>query len=176
MTLRVKGSRTNQSLPAVVDPDAMRLADDPMLPRASFSLGMMMGRGYINGKTFDILPDGTISSDEHHSTVGTDEIWEVVNESGMDHPWHQHVNDAQVLSIAGGDASFAKYAQLYTRAPAWKDTIIIPKMGQRDLPPADPRLHGDDDVPLPHPRARGHRHDGHVAHHGRRDGRRHGRM
>jgi FtsP/CotA-like multicopper oxidase with cupredoxin domain len=129
MTLRVKGSRTSQALPAVVNPGAMRLADDPMLPRASFALSMMMGRGYINGKTFDVLADGTISSDEHHSTVGTDEIWEVVNDSGMDHPWHQHVNDAQVLSIAGGDAIYAKYAQLYTRIPAWKDTIIIPKWG-----------------------------------------------
>jgi FtsP/CotA-like multicopper oxidase with cupredoxin domain len=129
MTLRVKGSRVSQALPTLVDPGAMRLADDPMLPRASFSLGMMMGRGYINGKTFEVLPDGTISSDQHHSTVDTDEIWEVVNESGMDHPWHQHVNDAQVLSIAGGDASFAKYAQLYTQVPAWKDTIIVPKMG-----------------------------------------------
>jgi FtsP/CotA-like multicopper oxidase with cupredoxin domain len=129
MTLRVKGSRVNQPLPTAINPMAMRIADDPMLPRASFSLGMMMGRGYINGKTFEILADGTISSDQHHSTVGTDEIWEVVNESGMDHPWHQHVNDAQLLSIAGGDASFAKYAQLYTRIPGWKDTLIIPKWG-----------------------------------------------
>ncbi|HSM92479.1 MAG TPA: multicopper oxidase family protein [Anaeromyxobacteraceae bacterium] len=129
MTLRVKGSRTNAALPKAVYPGAVRLADDPMLPRASFALSMMMGRGYINGKSFDVLADGSISADEHHSTVDTDEIWEVVNQSGMDHPWHQHVNDAQVLSIAGGDANFAKYAQLYTRIPAWKDTIIVPKWG-----------------------------------------------
>jgi FtsP/CotA-like multicopper oxidase with cupredoxin domain len=36
---------------------------------------------------------------------------------------------------------------------------------QRDPAAAGPRLRRDDDVPLPHPRARGHRHDGHVAHH-----------
>jgi FtsP/CotA-like multicopper oxidase with cupredoxin domain len=129
MTLRVSGSRTSAALPKIVNPAATRLADDPMLPRASFALSMGMGRGYINGKTFDILADGSISADEHHSTVGTDEIWEVVNQSGMDHPWHQHVNDAQVLSIAGGDANYAKYAQLYTRIPGWKDTIVIPKWG-----------------------------------------------
>jgi FtsP/CotA-like multicopper oxidase with cupredoxin domain len=129
MTLRVKGSRVNQPLPAVVNPDAMRIADDPMLPRAQFALSMGQGRGYINGKTFDVLSDGSISSDLHMSTVGTDEIWEVVNQSGMDHPWHQHVNDAQVLSIAGGDANYAKYAQLYTRIPGWKDTVIVPKWG-----------------------------------------------
>lgn len=129
MTVKVAGSRTNPSLPTSVNPGAVRLADDPMLPRARFALSMGMGRGYINGKTFEILPDGTIISDEHMSMVDTDEIWEVVNQSGMDHPWHQHVNDAQVLSIAGGDASFAKYAQLYTRVPGWKDTIIVPKWG-----------------------------------------------
>ncbi|MGB8929848.1 MAG: multicopper oxidase family protein [Anaeromyxobacteraceae bacterium] len=129
MTLRVKKSRARQSLPAVVDPAAIRLTDDPMLPRARFALSMGQGRGYINGKSFDVLAGGSISADEHHSTVDTEEVWEVVNESGMDHPWHQHVNDAQVLSVSGGDASFAKYAQLYTRIPAWKDTIIIPKWG-----------------------------------------------
>jgi FtsP/CotA-like multicopper oxidase with cupredoxin domain len=129
MTLRVKGSRTAAALPKTVNPAATRLSDDPMLTRARFALSMGMGRGYINGVSFEILADGSIRADEHHSTVGTDEIWEVVNESGMDHPWHQHVNDAQLLSIAGGDSSFAKYAQLYTRAPAWKDVIIIPKWG-----------------------------------------------
>ena len=45
----------------------------------------------------------------------------------MDHPFHFHVNHAQVLSINGGDSA---YAVLYTTAPAWKDTIIVPKMGK----------------------------------------------
>jgi FtsP/CotA-like multicopper oxidase with cupredoxin domain len=90
---------------------------------------MGQGKGTINGVAFEVLPDGTVSAFEHHSRVGTDEIWEVVNESGMDHPWHQHVNDAQVLSVAGGDAAIARYAALYTTAPAWKDTLIIPKWG-----------------------------------------------
>jgi FtsP/CotA-like multicopper oxidase with cupredoxin domain len=46
--------------------------------------------------------------------------------SNMDHPWHQHVNPAQVLSISGGDAA---YTALYTKTPAWKDVVIVPKMG-----------------------------------------------
>jgi FtsP/CotA-like multicopper oxidase with cupredoxin domain len=90
---------------------------------------MGQGRGYVNGVTFEILSDGTIQACEHHSTVGTEEIWEVVNSSGMDHPWHQHVNDAQLIAASGGDAVFAGYAKLYTQAPAFKDTIIIPKGG-----------------------------------------------
>jgi FtsP/CotA-like multicopper oxidase with cupredoxin domain len=69
----------------------------------------------------------------HMSTVGTHEIWEIVNDSGMDHPWHQHVNDGQVIAASGGDAVFAGYAKLMTLAPAWKDTIIVPKGGSITL-------------------------------------------
>jgi FtsP/CotA-like multicopper oxidase with cupredoxin domain len=129
MTLRVRGARMRQDLPSAVNPAAARLADDPTLPRPRFALGMGQGRGYVNGVSFDVLPDGTIRSDEHHSTVGTDEVWEIVNDTGMDHPWHQHVNDGQILSISGGDAALARYAQLYTQCPGFKDTIIVPKWG-----------------------------------------------
>ncbi|MFA4966521.1 MAG: multicopper oxidase domain-containing protein [Thermoleophilia bacterium] len=48
----------------------------------------------------------------------------------MDHPWHQHVNPAQVLSISGGDAA---YASLYTQSPAWKDVVVVPKWGSVKL-------------------------------------------
>lgn len=124
------GSAKNlPSLKKPFNPEAARIGDDPMLARPRFTLSMSHGRGYINGTSFEILADGSIHAFHHHSTVGTDEIWEIVNGSGMDHPWHQHINDAQLLSVTGGDATFAKYAQLYTRVPAWKDTIIIPKWG-----------------------------------------------
>ena len=48
--------------------------------------------------------------------------------SMMDHPFHQHVNPAQVISITGGDTA---YKNFYTASPAWKDTVIVPKEGQR---------------------------------------------
>jgi FtsP/CotA-like multicopper oxidase with cupredoxin domain len=67
------------------------------------------------------------------STVGTEEVWEIVYESGMDHPWHQHVDDGQVIAASGGDSAYAAYAQLLTAAPAWKDTIIVPKGGSVTL-------------------------------------------
>jgi FtsP/CotA-like multicopper oxidase with cupredoxin domain len=133
MTLRVKGSRSSQALPSAVNPSAQRLSDDPALPRSRFVLSMGQGKGYVNGVSFEIQGDGTIVSDEHHSTVGTDEIWEIVNESGMDHPWHQHVNQAQVLAVSGGDSTYAPYAQLHTRAPAFKDTVVVPKWGSATL-------------------------------------------
>jgi FtsP/CotA-like multicopper oxidase with cupredoxin domain len=44
----------------------------------------------------------------------------------MDHPFHQHVNSAQVLAINGGDP---EYAYLYSTVPGWKDTVIVPAMG-----------------------------------------------
>jgi FtsP/CotA-like multicopper oxidase with cupredoxin domain len=132
MTLRVKGARVSQALPATNRPSvnlaAARLHDDPMLPRPRFVLSMGQGRGYINGVSFGEGPPDR-PYDEHHSMVDTDEIWEVVNDSGMDHPWHQHVNDGQVLSIAGGGAAFANYASLYTTVPGFKDVIIVPKWG-----------------------------------------------
>jgi FtsP/CotA-like multicopper oxidase with cupredoxin domain len=134
MTLQVGGSRASGSIPAAVNPGAMRLGGDTsMLPRAQFALSMGQGRGYINGISFDVMSDGTVHAAERHSTVGTDEIWEIVNQSGMDHPWHQHVNDGQVIAMSGGDAAIARYAQLMTVAPAWKDTIIVPKWGSVTL-------------------------------------------
>ena len=47
------------------------------------------------------------------------------NRTNMDHPFHQHVNAAQVLSITGADVSYPPYATL----PAWKDTVLVPKNG-----------------------------------------------
>lgn len=123
-TLTYDGSRTTQALPTVVDPAARRVTKDTsMLPKKSIALSMGQGAGYVNGITF---------VDHEHcytamSDVGDWEVWEVSNASNMDHPFHHHVNAAQVLSITGGDA---KYASLYTTIPAWKDVTIVPKFGK----------------------------------------------
>jgi FtsP/CotA-like multicopper oxidase with cupredoxin domain len=87
---------------------------------------MMMGRGYINGISFTDM----IHSYRIESHLGMYEVWEIFNQSGMDHPFHQHVNSCRVLSISGGDSA---YASLYTTIPAWKDVVIIPKMGSATL-------------------------------------------
>lgn len=125
-TLTYSG-RLNQNLPAMVDPDARReTIDTASLPRKQMSLSMSMSAGYINGITY---------TDHEHcykamSTLGDWEVWEIVNQSNMDHPFHHHVNSAQVISISGGDAN---YASIYTKAPAWKDVTIVPKMGRIEL-------------------------------------------
>lgn len=127
MTVTYKGTLSPaQSLPVTVNPSAVRL-DPMMLPggamvmaERTLTLSMGQGNGYINGMDFDVAPY------EVHSMLGTYEIWNIVNSSGMDHPFHQHVNAAQVLSVSGGDAN---YAALYPNIPAWKDTVLVPKAG-----------------------------------------------
>jgi len=111
-----------QRLPASINPAARRL-DPAALPIAAerhLVLGMKHGRGYINGQDFDVRPY-TITSKR-----GTYERWTISNPSGMDHPFHQHVNAAQVLSVTGGDPG---YASLYARIPALKDTVLVPMGG-----------------------------------------------
>lgn len=81
---------------------------------------MAMGRGLINGQDFDVNPL-TITS-----TVNTYEIWEISSLCMMDHCFHIHINDFQVLSVLGGDLA---YGALYTQIPAWKDTVYIPAGG-----------------------------------------------
>ncbi len=124
LTLAYKGSRLNQALPTVVNPSAARIS--PMIAKTEqMTLSMGRGRGYINGITFEMDGDQMIAH-QIHSMLGTYEVWEISNASGMDHPFHQHVNPCQVLSITGGDAG---YASFYTSAPAWKDVVIVPKWG-----------------------------------------------
>jgi len=111
-----------QNLPVSVNPDAKRLDSNALdiAARRTLTLSMGHGNAYINGQDFDVNPY-TITSH-----TGTYEIWTIVNESGMDHPFHQHVNASQILSISGDDTG---YASLYTSIPAWKDTVLVPKWG-----------------------------------------------
>ncbi len=125
MTLACKGPSAPDGIPAVVNPDADRAA--PSVKKTErIVLSMGRGKGYINGIPFTDMEHAYVV----HSEVGTWEVWEIVNQSGMDHPFHQHVNHCQVLSITGGDSG---YAAFYTKAPAWKDVVIIPKWGSAKI-------------------------------------------
>ena len=122
MTVSVAGAEAGDALPRVVNPDAHRIPVDYQAS-ARFTLSMGQGRGYINGISFGE------KSFVHMSRLGDVELWEIVNESGMDHPWHQHVNACQLVSASGGDSVYAAYARLYAQTPAWKDVVIVPKWG-----------------------------------------------
>lgn len=95
------------------------------MPKQTLVLSMdMSGNAYINGRDFDVQPL-TIESQ-----VGTYEVWQIINQTMMDHPFHLHTNPFQVLSVMGGDID---YARLYTATPAMKDTIIVPRCGNVTL-------------------------------------------
>jgi FtsP/CotA-like multicopper oxidase with cupredoxin domain len=120
LTLSYKGGRVNDTVPSLINPEAVRI--NPMVKKTErIVLSMGQGKGYINGISFSEAGYYTL-----HSHLGTYEVWEIVNQSGMDHPFHQHVNACQVLSITGGDAS---YASFLTKTPVWKDVVIVPKWG-----------------------------------------------
>jgi len=125
LTLDVTGTSADDALPEHVRLRARRLTPDlSALPRRTFTLRMQMMRGTINGYDFDINPY-TITSQLPERGAAY-EVWTIENASGMDHPWHQHVNGAQILSIQGGDSA---YRAFHTSVPGWKDTVIVPRGG-----------------------------------------------
>jgi FtsP/CotA-like multicopper oxidase with cupredoxin domain len=125
MTMDSQGEPIKDEIPSIIDGEARRPAMDySRLQYRRMFLGMGMGQGFINGKTFGN------DSFSIQSRLGTYEIWEFVNTTHMDHPMHQHVNAAMVLGIRGGDPD---YSALYAGIPAWKDTVIVPKMGSATL-------------------------------------------
>jgi FtsP/CotA-like multicopper oxidase with cupredoxin domain len=133
LTVNVAGTAVANRIPSSINSKAVRLAVPAGTPTRRISLDMGMGMGtmggslqaYINGISFSATNAYTATS-----TLNTYEIWEVVNNTMMDHPFHQHVNQAQVISITGGDTA---YSNFYTTSPAWKDTVIVPKMGSIKL-------------------------------------------
>ncbi|MEJ7728562.1 MAG: multicopper oxidase family protein [Polyangiaceae bacterium] len=65
---------------------------------------------FINGERW---PDVTPTMVDY----GTTEIWEVVNDAEMDHPFHLHGMFFQILDIDGA----------LPEALAWKDTVMVPR-------------------------------------------------
>ena len=140
LTANITGSSLSQSLPSSVNPNAVRIAvpTGAVTRNLTLSMGMMgggmmggMGMATINGVAFSENPDtGAIDAYTIPSFLNTYEVWNISNNSMMDHPFHQHVNHTQVISISGGDSA---YKNFYTTAPAWKDTVIVPAMGSIKL-------------------------------------------
>jgi FtsP/CotA-like multicopper oxidase with cupredoxin domain len=121
LTLRVSGSPLSGAIPSTINPAAQRINPNnvPISGQHTLALSMSMSNGYINGQDFDVNPYTIMS------TVGTYEIWTITNDSGMDHPFHQHVNPSQILAINGRAAAYPDY----TAMPALKDVVLVPKMG-----------------------------------------------
>ncbi|MFN2317159.1 MAG: multicopper oxidase family protein, partial [Gemmatimonadales bacterium] len=72
---------------------------------------MVLSQGFINGQLMDM------NRVDVRSTLGATEIWQLENIVGMDHPFHLHGFQFQVLDRDGVAEPF----------PAWKDTINVPR-------------------------------------------------
>jgi bilirubin oxidase len=75
--------------------------------------GMTMGAFTINGRSFDM------NRIDLAARVGEVELWEIINPTGMDHPFHLHGTQFQVAErVRAGVARAEPYL-------AWKDTVNV---------------------------------------------------
>lgn len=123
-TMVVSGDATPATPPS-------RLADEASLnlpePTASRTLELGMGMGMsqrmqgqggmvtftIDGREFDAFRT------DIRSALGEVEDWTILNPTGMDHPFHLHVWNFQVLE-----------GTQWAGTPAWKDTVNVPAGGR----------------------------------------------
>jgi bilirubin oxidase len=70
-----------------------------------------LGQGFINGKLHDM------SRVDETAKLGDVEIWQIENIVGMDHPFHLHGFQFQVIDRDGKPEPFR----------SWKDTVNVPK-------------------------------------------------
>lgn len=79
--------------------------------RATETRVMVMSQGFINGLRMDM------QRVDVSAPLGATEIWQVENVVGMDHPFHLHGFQFQVLDRDGVPEPFR----------SWKDTVNVPK-------------------------------------------------
>ena len=75
-----------------------------------FSVGVSLRRG------LDFLVNDEMHHDDRPVKVGELQIWDVVNASMMDHPFHLHGFFFQVLSVNGKPPAFR----------SWEDVVNLP--------------------------------------------------
>ena len=111
-------------MPAVIPPSLRPIADLGVTAAVqrielgeSMGMGMMgggMSRFLINGRSFDM------NRVDLATVRGRVELWDIVNTTSMDHPFHIHGTQFQLVS--------REAAGSVTRAPwlAWIDTVNVP--------------------------------------------------
>jgi FtsP/CotA-like multicopper oxidase with cupredoxin domain len=135
LTVDYAGSPSNDSIPDSIpstvsnEVQNLRQMDISSLRNVEMTLSFVGGmggggmKGAINGKVFG--EDTYILE----SPVGTYEIWTIYNQTGMPHPFHQHVDSSVILEVSGSNSIYYDYQQLYSSLNAFKDTIIVPPHG-----------------------------------------------
>jgi FtsP/CotA-like multicopper oxidase with cupredoxin domain len=96
--------------------DIRPLVTGPVIPTREIRLGFRANPGH--GVNF------TINDELHHRAdpvrIGELQVWDVINGSPLDHPFHLHGFFFQVLEVNGGRPDFL----------SWEDTVNIPANGR----------------------------------------------
>jgi FtsP/CotA-like multicopper oxidase with cupredoxin domain len=108
LTLQYTGEPASMD---VIVPDRLRPVERLDPASATATRLMLMSQGRINSRTMDMNRVDVLAE------LGATEIWEVENLVGMDHPFHLHGFQFQVLDRNGVPEPFL----------SWKDTVNVPK-------------------------------------------------
>lgn len=96
---------------AVAIPAVLRVIPALDTTKATATHVIVMSQGLINGQMMDM------NRVDVHAKLGAIEIWQVENVVGMDHPFHLHGFQFQVLDRNGVPEPFR----------SWKDVVNVPK-------------------------------------------------
>ena len=105
---------TEASVPALTIPATLRVV--PPIDRKVIAARrtIVLAQGMINGQKMDMRRV------DLRGRLGTTEIWEIENVVGMDHPFHLHGFQFQVLDRGGVPEPYV----------SWKDSVNVPKHSQ----------------------------------------------
>ena len=92
-------------------PTALRVIPALDTAQVTATRVMVLSQGLINGRTMEM------HRVDVRARLGATEIWQLENVVGMDHPFHLHGFEFQVLDRDGKPESFR----------SWKDTVNVPK-------------------------------------------------
>ena len=96
--------------------DIEPLVTGPVAPTREVHLGVKM--------SLRKMVDFTINEEQHHRdapvVVGDLQVWDVINDTLMDHPFHLHGFFFQVLDVNGEPPAFR----------SWEDTVNVPPKGR----------------------------------------------
>ncbi|MEO5588452.1 MAG: multicopper oxidase family protein [Gemmatimonadaceae bacterium] len=102
---------TDEPLEPVAIPATLRPVQPLDESRARRKRDFVMQQGFINGKAH------AMDRVDEHVRLGDTEVWTIENVVGMDHPFHLHGFQFQVIDRDGVPEPYR----------SWKDTINIPK-------------------------------------------------
>jgi FtsP/CotA-like multicopper oxidase with cupredoxin domain len=98
-------------VPAIELPDRLRPIPALDVADATTTRVVTMTQGFLNNRPMDM------HRVDQTATLGATEIWEIENLVGMDHPFHLHGFQFQVVDRNGVAEPFR----------AWKDTVNVPR-------------------------------------------------